>query len=329
MYKRQVNDDEAPVITCPANTTVSTDPGSCDAIVTYITPVGTDNCPGTITIQTLGLGSGASFPLGTTTETHQVTDATGNLVDCSFIITVNDNEAPTINCPTDITVNNDVGICGAVVTYLQPALVDNCPSHTMIQSAGLGSGATFPVGTTTETYQTTDTAGNQASCSFTVTVSDTENPAISCPANITVNNDLGVCGATISYLPPTGTDNCPGAVTAQVAGLGSGSIFPVGVTTETYEVTDAAGNTSQCSFVVMINDAEPPFVECPTDISVNNTPGFCEAVVTYTMPTHGDNCAGQTITLAGGNGSGFAFPVGVSTENYMVTDASGLSLIHI
>jgi hypothetical protein len=41
----------------------------------------------------------------------------------------------------------------------------------------------------------------------------------------------------------TGTDNC-GALTAtnQLAGLTSGSLFPVGLTTNTFEVMDAAGN---------------------------------------------------------------------------------------
>ena len=111
------------------------------------------------------------------------------------------------------------------------------------QTLGLGSGSTFPVGTTTEEYTVTDGAGNTATCSFTITVNDNENPDITCPADITVNNDPGICGAVVSYTPPTGTDNCPGAVTTQTLGLGSGSTFPVGTTTEEYTVTDAAGNT--------------------------------------------------------------------------------------
>jgi hypothetical protein len=38
-----------------------------------------------------------------------------------------DTEPPTITCPTDITVNNDPGECGAIVTYDLPTVTDNCP----------------------------------------------------------------------------------------------------------------------------------------------------------------------------------------------------------
>jgi hypothetical protein len=100
------------------------------------------------------------------------------------------------------------------------------------------------VGVTTNTFEVTDAAGNTATCSFTVTVNDTEDPAITCPADITTSNDTGDCSAVVTYTTPVGTDNCTGATTTQTAGLPSGSAFPVGVTTNTFEVTDAAGNYS-------------------------------------------------------------------------------------
>ena len=57
-------------------------------------------------------------------------------------------------------------------------------------------------------------AGQQRTCSFTVTVSpDAQAPVIAgCPANIgPVAMDAGVCGAAASWTAPTVTDNCPGA----------------------------------------------------------------------------------------------------------------------
>lgn len=44
------------------------------------------------------------------------------------------------------------------------------------QTAGLPSGSTFPTGVTTNTFTTDDGNGNSATCSFTVTVNDTEAP---------------------------------------------------------------------------------------------------------------------------------------------------------
>ena len=45
--------------------------------MTYVTPVGTDNCAGAVTTRTAGLASGATFPIGVTTVTYLVTDASG------------------------------------------------------------------------------------------------------------------------------------------------------------------------------------------------------------------------------------------------------------
>jgi len=48
------------------------------------------------------------------------------------------------------------------------------------------------VGVTTNTFRVTDTAGNTNVCSFTVTVTDTQKPTISCPGNISVDQCGGV-----------------------------------------------------------------------------------------------------------------------------------------
>ena len=56
----------------------------------------------------------------------------------SFTITVTDNEAPTIdNLPANIAVNNDAGVCGADVTWVEPTSADNCAGSTIAQTAGL------------------------------------------------------------------------------------------------------------------------------------------------------------------------------------------------
>ncbi len=107
-------------------------------------------------------------------------------------------------------------------------------------------------------------------------VIDTEAPQITCPADITVDNDPGECGVVVTYTVDY-DDNCPGATIEQLAGLPSGAQFPVGATTNTFRVTDAAGNTAQCSFTVTVNDVEAPstvFVSTPSDPDNDPTPGF-------------------------------------------------------
>ena len=317
-----VQDIVDPSITCPSNITANADPGICTTTVNYIPPVGTDNCPMATTAQTAGLGSGASYPKGVTTNTFTVTDKAGNTASCSFTVTVIDNQLPAITCPSNLTANTDPGDCTAVVTYVTPAGTDNCPMATTAQTAGLSSGAAFPKGVTTNTFTVTDMAGNSASCSFTVTVNDNQLPAITCPANITANTASGVCTAVLTYTTPAGTDNCPMATTTQTAGLGSGATFPIGVTTNTFTVTDMAGNSATCNFTITVNDNQlPTLTGCPIAISVNNAIGECGANVTWTAPTASDNCGVASMTADHVNGS--FFDAGTTTVTYTVTDVNG------
>jgi hypothetical protein len=61
----------------------------------------------------------------------------------------------------------------------------------------------------------------------------------------------------ISSIANTNTSLNPPTIT-QTAGLPSGSLFPVGTTTNTFVATDGSGNSSSCSFDVIVNDDVPP-----------------------------------------------------------------------
>lgn len=175
--------------------------------------------------------------------------------------------APVINCPADVAVNNTPGTCGAVVNY-NVTYSGNCGTATLQQIAGLASGAVFPVGTTTNTYVVTDAAGGADTCSFNVTVTDTEDPTITCPSNITANVDPGTCGKTVNY-SVLFSDNCTETVSIQqTTGLPSGSVFPAGTTTNTFIVTDGSGRTATCSFTVTITDNVAPAFTRPADITI-------------------------------------------------------------
>lgn len=312
----------APTITCPASMSVVNNATLCSAVVSYTDPVGTDNCPSPTTTRIAGLAGGSTFPVGTTTNTFRVTDASGTTATCSFTITVTDGELPSITCPANMTVNADPGVCTGTATYSTPVGTDNCPSPATVLTAGFASGGSFPSGTTTNTYRVTDAAGNFSTCSFTVVVVDNQVPTITCPANMSVANTATLCTGVASYAAPTGADNCT-ATTSQTLGLASGATYPVGPTTNTFQVTDAAGNSASCSFIVTVTDAEAPAISCPPSFSLNTDLGQCTAVLPYPVPAGTDNCAGATTSQTAGLPTGFAFPIGPTTCAFLVTDAAG------
>ena len=302
-----VNDADAPDITCPADVSAFTDTTGCQASsVTLGTATSTD-ASATITND-----APATFPLGDTTVTWTATDSAMNSSTCTQIVTVTDNVDPTITCAADVIVE---GCDGENVTLNTPTTNDNCGVTSVTNDAP----ATFPLGDTIVTWTVTDTSGNTATCEQTVTVQDTTDPMIACPADITTDTDSGMDTAVVNYTAPVGTDNCT-ATTAQTAGLAPGSIFPIGITTNTFTVTDGSGNTTSCSFTVTVNDADAPDITCPADVSAFTDTTGCQAS-SVTLGTATSTDASATIT----NDAPATFPLGDTTVTWTATDTSGNS----
>lgn len=321
-----VDDVELPVINCPANITQGTTPAICGASVTFSSPVGTDNCSGAITTQLSGLGSGPVYPVGTTVNTFEVVDLSDNTASCSFSVTIEDTESPSIICPSDVIQSNDSSFCNATVNFTTPTGTDNCSGSTTVQTLGLPSGSSFPVGTTVNSFIVTDATGISTSCSFNVVVNDDEFPIfISCPADIVQNSDSDTCGAVINYSVPIASDNCSGLSAVLGAGsLPSGSYFPLGATAVTWEATDAAGNSTICSFTVTIIDNQVPTIVCPADIIKSNDAAVCGAICNYSDPIIDDNCSAILNKIdTTGLFSGDFFPLGITEMIYSVEDPSG------
>ncbi|MFN8393937.1 MAG: HYR domain-containing protein [Bacteroidia bacterium] len=315
-------DNIAPVVSCPSAQSLVLG-GACTAtLADYRTlTTSSDNCGAVTLVQSPASGTTVTG-LGTTVVTITATDINGNTASCNLNVTRVDNTPPAITCPANISVNAATGTCAATVNYTAPVGTDNCAGSTTTQIAGSASGASYPVGVTTNTFRVTDASGNTAICSFTVTVIDNQAPVITCPANISVNAATGACAANVTYTAPVGTDNCAGATTTQIAGFASGASYAVGVTTNTFRVTDAAGNTATCSFTVTVVDNQPPVIVCPSNIlATASSPAG--ATVTYTAPIGSDNCAGATTAQTAGLASGATFPIGTTTNTFTVTAANG------
>jgi len=267
-------DTDAPSLVCPANIVVSNDLNQCGAIVNYNASA-SDVCSGSATVG-YSIAPGTFFNIGTTSVNVTATDACGNTTLCSFTVKVEDTQLPEITCASNIVGVNDPGVCGAAKTFAV-SYADNCTGASMIQTAGLPSGSVFPVGTTVNTFVATDASGNSKSCSFSVSISDVEDPTIlNCPANFSSCNP-------ISWTPPIISDNCPGV---QISSSHvPGTNFLAGTTLVTYTAIDAYNNSSTCSFNVTRLEESVAATSITSNRDFNNI------------------CAGDNITLTINGGS--------------------------
>ncbi len=309
-------------IACPPNAVQGNDLGLCSAVVLYTPPTGAGSGTGLSTQLTDGLPSGSAFPVGTTSVTYTVTNNEGDSESCSFTVDVADVEDPVIDCPADVVINAEPGVCGAVFNFVLPSATDNCAVVSLTQIAGPPSGALFPIGDTNLDFEALDAAGNSTLCRFVVTVLDVGPPTIVCPAPITVPADAS-CVALVNYTAPVGVDACSISNTTLTAGLGSGANFPLGTTTETYTVSDLNGNVAQCSFNITVVDLEPPVISCPPSFTLNIIQNLCDTLVVYPLPTATDNCSSPIVGLVSGITIGTEAAAGFYSNTYMATDAAG------
>ncbi len=364
------------MLQCPSDITVDNTPGSCSAQVPipniqWVPNSCTSTVNWTLSGATTGTGTGnmgtRTFNVGETTVTYS-SMLNGQPTSCSFTVTVLDNQPPTLTCPANITRNTDAGQCTATINVPNPTISDNCGGvggvtlltwemtgatlgNSPVTGVNYVGNRVFNAGVTTITYTAEDAAGNSSTCTFTVTVNDTQAPVFTyCPDDIPVDTDPGVCTATFDPPDPIVVDNCYDllAVTWAMTGATAGNspatginfvgntTFNPGVTIITYTASDPGGNTATCEFSVSVTDNEAPsFVFCPPGYNQGVDPGECFATIATTNPEPFDNCGiasltwamtGATIATSPGTGLNFigtySFNVGTTHVVYTLTDNS-------
>jgi len=228
------------------------------------------------------------------------------------------------NCIQVVCSTNIVVTCaptnGAVVTF-QSYATNFCTGAVLTNVTCVPpSGSLFPVGVT-QVCCTNITPPWTNYCCFTVTVlTDTTPPSITCSTNIVANTDPGQCSKSNVTFVVTAVDDCdPNPVI--VCNPTNGSTFPKGTNTVNCTATDAAGNSTNCSFTVTIRDLELPSVSCPSNIVANTDPGLCSKSNVTWVATATDNCPDVVTNCNPPSGSTFA--KGTNTVRCTATDSSG------
>jgi gliding motility-associated-like protein len=328
-------DVQKPTVTnCPTDIIdIVTVAGSCSKKITWTAPTMSDNCgaivPANVKIYktqsttfppNTPTFSGDDFQLGETTVTYSVTDLFNNTTTCSFKVKIAETVPPQIvSCVQNVSASTEPGKNGASVNWTDPAVNESCGIQSEVYSKAKGS--YFVVGKQIVNYTVTDKSGNTASCSFTVTVTDNENPTFdpNFPANITVNTKIDTCGAFVTWTLPTAKDNHTAAGQIKItSNFPSGGFFPSGKTTVIYTAVDSSGNAVIRNFeITVIDNQAPKFVTCPPTVNVNIAGAACNSPYTPPVLKTKDNCAGIIDVFPSNAPVGNIFPIGTTKLLYI------------
>ncbi|MES2006154.1 MAG: choice-of-anchor D domain-containing protein [Bacteroidota bacterium] len=261
-------DVTAPVINCPASIAVNNTANVCGAVVSFAIPTATDNCSGSAFNF---FNSGEPNNAGNEDYIQLYTNGTWNdlngnngltsIVEFNSIIT------------TTFTNYNRLGTFGGH-TYYQSTLSQSWP-NARTSAIAIG-GDLASINTLGESQFLAPYGGN----TWVGGYQDHSDPSYVEPGNASQN--FG------GWKWVDGTKLGAGQITiTQIAGLASGSVFPVGVTTNTFRATDESGNASTCSFTVTVKDITAPVL---AGVPANTT-AECSAVPVMANVTGSDNCS--------------------------------------
>jgi len=252
------------------------------------------------------------------TRTWAATDDCGNSSTCDQVIAVVDDEAPVITCPADITVecSPDITQASCLADLIDLAATtdtsvtgvatatDNCdPAPAISLSDSVAAGTCAQEQVVTRTWTGTDACGNSSNCDQVITAVDDEAPAITCPADTTVdcsptpgNADclgdiLGTAGTTdVSVTSSaTATDNCDSSPAVSLSdSVAAGTCPQEKVITRTWTATDGCANSSSCDQIITVADNDAPSITCPADVTVDCDDDSSSAATGSATAT--DNC---------------------------------------
>ena len=222
------------------------------------------------------------------------------------------NLPPALNVP-EVYVAEATSASGAAVDFSAVvggfSFVDPPPAPTI--SCTPASGSTFSLGTTTVTCTATDSFGTTTR-SFPLEVVDTTGPVITVPAPFTSTS------STVTYTV-SAVDAVDGTVAVSCSPA-SGTVFPTGTTTVQCSATDSRDNTSFASFLVAVNQATPPTLTLPGNITA-----FVVDPSATGITIGWDVSADQGATVTCNPASGSFFSLGTTTVTCSATNVFNLT----
>lgn len=278
---------DAVTLPCGGQTSVTVLGNDTGEGISVTSATGTSGISVSVSGTTTVLVVSGGFP-GAFTAAYTIADKAGQTATGSIAVTVNDQTAPVIVCPANLSLEG----CGqppAPAVSGQATATDDCGPAPAVGFADELSGTPCDR-LVTRTWSAVDASGKNAVCTQTITIRDQTAPVLTfCPTAVTVSlgqqNDLGLTGQA------TATDACqPPVVETTFADDLSGFGACGGVIARTWTATDACVNTATCAQTITVQDQNPPEITCPGP--VETACGKQTDLTVTGQATATDDCAG-------------------------------------
>jgi Ca2+-binding RTX toxin-like protein len=251
-----------------------------------------------------------TFSFGSTTVTWTVTDTSSNISQATQVVTLVDTTLPEIFAPTNIV---------AEATGLSSTMVElgEATAHDIMGIASVTEHPLrfFVLGETTITWTATDTSGNSASATQTVTIVDTTSPSITAPGSITME-----AASSDSNIVTLGNPVSSDLVDIPSISNNAPDLFPLGETIVTWTATDTSGNSASATQTVTIVDTTSPELIMPEDIMIG---AFALEKQVEIGEAQVNDLAGSILTIT--NDAPNSFPLGDTVVTWNVSDEFGNS----
>ena len=305
-----VQDTTAPTIEGDIEVVMSCE--TYDASVAHATA--SDNC-GDVTLTWVDseASGGCVLPIGQYVRLYTATDDCGNASTFEQVLTLTDDVAPVFTeVPESYTID-----CYDLPTYGDAAAEDNCSGVSLtleVDTVWSDCPATYDI---VRTWTAVDNCDNESTAVQTISVVDEEGPWFTfVPEDYTAE-----CDEELVYEMPTAEDHC--------------SEFSIEVATDTlpgpcagnyvilreFIATDACGNVSETTQVIMVEDTTPPvFTMVPEDYTAE-----CDAEHPMLDAEAMDACGSVSLSLDTDTDYNGCFSSYTITRTWTATDDCGNS----
>lgn len=243
-------------------------------------------------------------------------DACGNMSEATQILTQVDDTPPTFTfVPEDLT----LGCSMPIPEVVMAEATDECGSAEVTLLESTEDGDCPAEYTLVRTFVASDGCGNFSEAIQRILFEDNVSPTVTLGTAAQGDTLVVGCGQPIPSAELEVTDNCSSWTTASTFNAQQGSCNGENTQTLTYTVTDACGNATSVSRLVVVNDNEAPEIEfVPADTLIS-----CSAALPSDVPVFNEECSTASIEFEESIVPGSCVGSQTVVQTWTATDACG------